>query len=145
MSVGRICSRVVATTRPEETVQAAAKRMAEHGVGTLVVVRGDGDSRPIGILTDRDIAVRCVAERLDCSKTPVEQVMTHPVRSVHEDMPIEHGILRMSEASARRLVVTGDKDELVGLLSLDDVLDLLIGEVKPLSALLERQQPHIPA
>ena len=145
MSAGRICSRVVVTALPDEFVRIAARRMAQHDVGTLVVVGGNGIREPIGIVTDRDIAVRCVADGLDPDTTPVSKVMTQPVRVIDENMPIEHAILRMAEAAARRLVVTGRKDELVGILSLDDVVGLLVEEMAPIGRLLEQQEPHVPA
>lgn len=145
MSAGRICSRTVVTAWPHETIRLAALRMKEHGVGTLVVLEHEGAHTVAGILTDRDIALRCVAASLDPDTTPVSVIMTKPVRVVDEDMPIEHAITRMAEAAARRLVVTGKDGHLVGILSLDDVLDLVIGEMIPIGRLLERQVPYVPA
>jgi CBS domain-containing protein len=119
--------------------------MDEYELGTLVVVRTKGDQEPVGIVTDRDIALRCVARGLDPDTTTLSTIMTHPVRAVDEHMPIEHAIKRMAEASTRRLVVTGKQDKLVGILSLDDVLDLLVEEVAPIHDLLMRQHPLVPA
>ena len=73
MSVGRICSRVVATASGSETIRTAARRMADHDVGTLVVV---GNSHPMpatGIVTDRDLAIRCIAGRLDPDEPPSQR------------------------------------------------------------------------
>jgi CBS domain-containing protein len=142
MSAGRICSRTVMTATPEEPVRVAARRMAEFEVGTLVIVSADDTHAPMGIVTDRDIAIRCVAAGLDPHTTPVSKIMTQPLRTIDEDMPIEHAILRMAEASTRRLVVTGERSRLVGILSLDDVLDLLVDETGPIRRLLKQQQPH---
>ena len=63
MSVGRICNREVDLAEPDESVQIAARRMNSRNVGTLMVL--DKDSRPIGILTDRDLAIRVVAKGLE--------------------------------------------------------------------------------
>jgi len=145
MSAGRICSRTVVTARPEESVRVAARRMAQNDVGTLVVVRADGPNEAIGIVTDRDIAVRCVAGDLNPDTALVSKIMTQPVRAVDEGMPIEQVMVRMAEAGARRLVVTGAGDKLVGIISLDDFLDLLVEEMGPIGRLLERQQPRVPA
>jgi CBS domain-containing protein len=136
---------VVVTALPEEMVRAAARRMAEKDVGTLVVVRGDGADEALGIVTDRDIAMRCVARGLNPDTTPVSMIMTQPLRAVDEDMPIEEAVLRMAEAATRRLVVTGGHNQLVGILSLDDVVDLLANEVGSIGRLLGHQQPHVPA
>lgn len=145
MSAGRICSRVVATASPDETIGAAARRMGEYDVGTIVVMEGGPVKRAVGILTDRDIAIRCIAERQDPESTPVSQVMTRPVQSVSEHTPIEEAVKRMASAGTRRLVVTGEADRVVGILGLDDVLDLMTREAGAVGRLLEKQQPRIPA
>ncbi len=144
MSAGRICSRVIATAAPDESIRAAARRMAEYDVGTLVVLEGDGGSRAIGVVTDRDIAIRCVARKLDPDQTRVSALMTAPAQSVSEHATIEDAISRMASAGTRRVVVTGDGDRVVGILSLDDVLDLLIEETGAIGRLLEKQKPRIP-
>ena len=71
--------------------------------------------------------------------------MTMPVRVIDESVPIEDAMERMAETGARRLVVTGEGKQLVGILSLDDVLELLAHELGPISRLLRQQQPHVPA
>jgi CBS domain-containing protein len=143
MSAGRLCSRVVATASPDETIGAAARRMAEYDVGTIVVLEGDRH-RAVGILTDRDIAIRGVARKVDPEATPVSALMTAPVQSIGEHTPIEQALSRMAIAGARRLVVTDEADRVVGILSLDDVLDLLVQETGTIGRLLEKQQPRIP-
>ena len=144
MSTGRICSRVMATAWPTETVRVVAQRMAENDVGTLVVLEPDGASRAVGIVTDRDIAVRCVARGLDPTKTQVSTIMTAQVQSIDQEVPIEDALSRMATAGTRRLVVTGEGDAAVGILSLDDVLDLCTQEAASIGRLLEKQKPHIP-
>lgn len=145
MSAGKICSRVVAMVAPHESVRVAARRMAENEVGTLVVVDVNAVAQAAGIVTDRDIAIRCVAGNLDPDTTPVSLVMTSPVVSVDESTPIEEAASRMASAATRRIVVTAEGHRLVGILSVDDVLDLLIEEAKSVARLLEKQTPHIAA
>lgn len=140
MSAGTICSRVVATVGPQETVRDAARRMAEHGVGTLVTLEHD---RPGGIVTDRDIALRCVADGLDPDTTPVSQIATAPIEAVDESAPIEEALAKMASAGKRRLAVTGEQGRFVGLLALDDLLDRLVGEIDAIGTLLRKQQPTI--
>lgn len=142
MSVGRICSRVVATASGSETIRMAARRMADHDVGTLVVV---GNGPTTGIVTDRDLAIRCIAGRLDPDETPISEVMTSPVHSVDEHTPMEDAVAIMARAGTRRLVVLGEDNRVVGLLSLDDVLDVLVDEAGAIGRLLEQQKPRIPA
>jgi len=132
MSVGRICSRVFATAFPGETVRAAAERMREHEVGTLVVVEPGLTAEARGMITDRDITLRCVALGLDPEATRVAAVMTAPVATVDEDSPVEVAVEEMARAGIRRLVVTGPGRKAVG-------------ELGPLAKLLEKQRPHVPA
>jgi CBS domain-containing protein len=136
MSVGRICSRLVSIATPDEKVSVGAKRMAEHDVGTLVVV--DEKGRPVGLLTDRDVVLRVVAKGLDPASTPLGDVMSSPVACAHESTPIEDGLARMAGGRKRRLVVTGEEGRLVGVLALDDVLDLLAEEAQTVGRLLRR-------
>jgi len=137
MSVGRLCTRTVSIGSAGESVAAAARRMAEHGVGTLVVL--DAERRPDGLLTDRDVVLRVVARGLDPEATPIGAAMTRPVTAVHESTPIEDGLARMAAAGARRLVVTDDHGRLVGLVALDDVLELLAEEAGSIGRLLRRR------
>lgn len=145
MNAGTICSRVVATAAPGEKVRVAARRMAVNDVGTLVVLDAAGRNQAIGIVTDRDIAIRCVAGDLDPDAANVSQVMTQPVASIDEFASVDTAITRMAVNATRRLIVTGDGQQLVGILSLDDVLEMLAREIGPIGQLLEQQQPRIPA
>ena len=139
MSAGRICTRVTYTASPEEPARNAAMRMEDHGIGTLAVV--DGDNRAVGMVTDRDVAIRCVAEGLDPDKTPLRDIMSSPVCSVTEDTPIESALSTMAAAEVRRAVVIDGQGSLVGILALDDVLELLIEETQSIGALLRAQAP----
>jgi CBS domain-containing protein len=130
---------VVYTTTPNEKARFAARRMQEHNVGTLVVV--DLGGKAIGLLTDRDVAMRCVAESRDCESTPVSEIMTSPVTLVEEDTAIETAVQKMAASQVRRLVVVDEHNRLAGLLSLDDVLDLLIEESESIGMILHAQTP----
>lgn len=140
MTAGRICVRSVQTAAPDETVRQAARRMAQAGVGSLVVV--GPDQRPLGILTDRDVVLRCVADELNPDETQVGEVMTAPVDRVHESTPIETALSRMEGVDSRRLVVVDDEDRLAGLLALDDVLELLAEEAATIGRLVGEHLPH---
>lgn len=144
MTAGRLCSRILATASPDESVRAAARRMAEFDVGTLVVLKENRGSHAVGVITDRDIAVRCVAEKLDPDEALVSEVMTTPVHVVSDDTSIEEAISRMASSGTRRLIVTEDGDRVAGILSLDDILDSIVREASAIGRLLEKQQPRIP-
>lgn len=102
MSVGRICTRTTYTATAEEVVRTAAARMADHGVGTLVVL--DDDDRPIGMITDRDVTVRLVARGLDADDAPIGEIMSAAVHSVDETTPIESALGAMAGAGVRRSI-----------------------------------------
>ena len=141
MSVGRLCSRVVATASSSENIRTAAERMFGLEIGTLVVVEPPGHA--VGILTDRDIALRCVAGGADPSETPIAELMSTPAHGVDEHTPIEDAIARMAALGLRRLVVTGENNRVVGVLSLDDVLELIVGQTRAIGQLLKQQKPGI--
>ncbi len=96
MSVGRICIRDVDLADPDESVQIAAARMNSRNVGTLVVV--DSESCPVGIITDRDLAIVVVAKGLNPATTEIRDVMTMAPDVVHEDTSIEAAICRIARA-----------------------------------------------
>jgi len=138
MSIGRICTRSVFVASPQETARDAARRMEENKVGALVV--RDESDRPVGVITDRDIAVRVVAHYHDPDDTPIYRVMSQPVVTMRESAAIEDAIAEMARVSARRIVVTDDGGRLVGLLALDDVLDLLAEETESIGRILAKQR-----
>jgi CBS domain-containing protein len=139
MSIGRICVREVDLVEPDETVQTAAARMNSRNVGTLMVL--DKESRPIGILTDRDLAVRVVGKGLNPVDTPVRDVMSKAPDYVREDTPIETALTRMRAGTYRRLPVVDEDGKLVGLVSLDDILDLISEEFAEIGRLVRHESP----
>ena len=139
MSVGRICVREVYATDINESVQNAARRMRERNVGTLVVL--NDDKEPIGMLTDRDLAINVLAQGEDPSCTKVGQIMIQCPETVDEETPIEEALHRMRSGSFRRLPVVNQVGRLVGLLTLDDILDLLCEEFREIGELIGKQGP----
>jgi len=137
MTIGRVCVREVHTAREEETAQAAASRMRERNVGTLIVV--DEDAHPLGILTDRDLVTRVLASARDPRETLVGDVMTPDPRVVYEDTPLEDALRLMRQRAVRRLPVVDRDARLAGLVSSDDLLEILAGEIADVGRLLATQ------
>jgi CBS domain-containing protein len=137
MSVGKICTRITHTVEPDESVRIAAGRMTERRVGTLVAV--DDENRPVGIVTDRDLVTRVLGPNLDPATVTVGEVMSTPPVSVEESTPIESALSLMAERGMRRLVVVGGDGRLVGILSLDDAVELLVEEVGAVGRVLTHQ------
>lgn len=138
--IGRICVRNVATATADESVRVAAQRMSDRNVGMLVVI--DKAGRPVGLVTDRDLALRVVVDARDPFATTVAEVMSPNPRLVHESMPIESALAHMRSAGCRRLPVVDDGGLLVGVASLDDILRLLSDEFRRIGDLLESEIPR---
>jgi CBS domain-containing protein len=139
MSVGRICVREVDLADADETIVQAAKRMHQRAVGTLVIL-GPG-KQPVGIVTDRDLVERVLAAGRDPMLTSVAEVMTRDPKTISEEGAIETGLALMRSGRFRRLPVVDREGQLVGLVSLDDVLMLLAEEFTQVGRLLQRETP----
>jgi CBS domain-containing protein len=139
MSAGKICQREVDFAGPDESVFLAAERMRDRTVGALVVL--NERRQPIGILTDRDIALRVVAAGRDPHDTTVDDVMTREPKLAQEQTPIEIAVAQMRAGAFRRLPVVDEGGELVGLVTLDDILMLLCEEFNSIGGLLARETP----
>jgi CBS domain-containing protein len=118
MNVGDVMTHGVYTTSPDDTVQTAAQTMADLDTGVLPI--GE-DNRLIGILTDRDLSTRVVAEARDPATTVVRDVMSREVRCCFEDDSVEEVAGKMSEWQLRRLPVLNKEHRLVGIISLGDL------------------------
>lgn len=116
--VADVMSRDVRLVSPEDTVQQAARLMRDEDTGILPV--GDGD-RLVGMITDRDIAVRLAAEGRHPAQTRVREMMTPEVRYCFEDEPLEHVADNMAEQQLHRLPVVNREKRLVGIISLGDI------------------------
>ncbi len=140
MSVACICRRDVDTARRDESAFQAAERMHQHTVGALVVVAESG--APIGIVTDRDIAVRVVAAGRDAYTTTVGQIMTSRLKSVAESAPIETALSEMKQHAVRRLPVVDERGQLTGIVTLDDVLMRLAESITLVGEIVKQETPE---
>jgi CBS domain-containing protein len=118
MKVKEIMTRGCECIAPQSTLQQAAQRMKALDVGPLPVCEKD---RLVGMLTDRDIVLRAVAEGRDPKATQVRDVMTPNVTYVFEDQDVAEAAQLMKEKQIRRLVVLNRDKRLVGMLSLSDI------------------------
>ncbi|HXV24027.1 MAG TPA: CBS domain-containing protein [Alphaproteobacteria bacterium] len=118
MKIHQLMTRDVEIASPEDTIQHAAMAMGRIDAGALPV--GEND-RLVGMITDRDIAVRAVAEGRDPLHTRVRDVMTAEVKYCYEDEDVNHVCGNMAELQLRRLPVIDRQKRLVGILSLGDL------------------------
>ena len=114
--VSEVMSTDVQTVSPDDTIEEAAQEMRDGDFGLVPVVE---DEQLVGVVTDRDIAIRAVAEGKDPS-TPVSEVMSEGVVWVNEDDSVEDAARIMSEHQIRRLPVVDSEQHLVGIVSLGD-------------------------
>jgi signal-transduction protein with cAMP-binding, CBS, and nucleotidyltransferase domain len=120
----------VVTVLPCESLSSVARAMEQHNVGAVVVAE---NRRPAGIVTDRDLALHLGAHGMS-AQTPVLKIMTAPVNTANRDDGVFDATQAMMEYRVRRLPVVDDDGELVGIVTLDDLLKVLSGE---LSALIQ--------
>lgn len=137
MSIGEICVREVVIAKARDSVHKAAQLMRDFSVRTVVVTKG---RHPVGILTDRDITVRVVAEGKDPQKTSIKEVMSARLITVRESASVGDGIRIMRGRGVRRLPVIDAEGKLIGIVTLDDLLDLIAEEMSALAALIRYEQ-----
>lgn len=118
MKVSDLMNSSVITIAPEESAALAARLISRHNVGSLPVCGGDGRLR--GIVTDRDIVLRCVAPEEDPAQTPVRDIMTRNCAVASPEDDLAEAARLMAESQVRRLPVTRE-GKLVGMLSLADL------------------------
>lgn len=141
MSIGDICNREVVFCRKAETTREAAALMRQHHVGCLVVVDESREHpRPLGVITDRDLVVEIMAERVSPETVSVGDVMSYDLATAREDEGIWEVIRRMRAKGVRRLPIVDEAGALVGIVTMDDMLEFLTDEFYGLVKLLARQR-----
>lgn len=138
MSLERFTRRELVTIAPDRTARDAAELMRTHHVGAVLVVDG---GQPVGIVTDRDLVVRLLAEGF-AATTPVRSVMSGDLVTARVDDSIDHAIYTMRHHGVRRLPIIAHDGAALGLVALDDLLVLLSGEVSSVvEAVIDNRGP----
>lgn len=140
MTISELCKRVVVTIHRDATAEDAARLMRASHIGDVVVVDAADTRKPVGIITDRDIAVEVVAQGLAPAQTPVGAVMSSPVLSVRDDDSFIEALDKMSARGVRRAPVVDPDGRLKGLVSVDDLVPLLARELAKIGALIRHGQ-----
>ena len=140
MSAGEYCNREVIIVEQTASVTEAAELMRHLHVGDLVVVEKPGEeARPIGIITDRDMVIEVVAQKIDPDSLTVKDIMsTDPVR-VAETVSLLDTLELMKQRGVRRVLVIADSGGLQGLLSADDAIELIAEQINDLTQLVDRE------
>lgn len=141
-SIGEICTREVVFTTRDATVATAAKLMRHHHVGSLVVVeRLNGGKRlPVGIVTDRDIVMELTAMDLDPDAITVGDIMGEPLVTARESEGLLETMEIMRYKGVRRLPIVGADGQLTGIVTIDDLLEVLAEQLTELARVVAREQ-----
>lgn len=143
-TIGEICSREVVYGTRETTVVAAAQLMRRHHVGSLVIVEqlNGGKRLPIGIVTDRDIVVEVTALDLDPRTITVGDIMGDALVTAREGEGLLETMEIMRYKGVRRLPIVGEDGQLIGIVTIDDLLEVLAEQLTELARIVSREQAH---
>ena len=141
MTIGKVCNREVVFIHAQASIPEAARLMREYHVGDLVVIKEKTGKRvPVGIVTDRDIVLEVIAEGVGMDDVSVGDIMSDNLVTARESDGLLETIKVMRAKGIRRLPVVNDDNELVGILSVDDLIDLFSEQIVDLARLIAREQ-----
>ena len=141
MSVGEFCNREVIVANKDTTVVEIAQLMRQHHVGSIVIVESNGPNNvPVGIITDRDIVLEIVAPQLDLDAVTAGDIMSGELLIAREVDGLWETLKRMRSHGVRRVPVINDEEVLLGILSVDDTLEILSNEFSELVSLMNRER-----
>jgi CBS domain-containing protein len=125
MSLARFCRKPVVTALANDPVEDVARKMRDRHVGAVVVV--DETLRPVGIVTDRDLVCRVMAEGRQA--VAVREAMSTGVELLRVEEAIDSALFRMRDRGVRRMPIVNGRGQLAGLVSIDDLLVMLSSEL----------------
>lgn len=128
----------IVSVGPETPVLDVARRMRDDNVGSVVVTNDDVLA---GIVTDRDLTTRVLAEAMEADGHTAGDVMSTNVCAVDPDTGVYEALEVMSEHGVRRLPICGENDEVEGIVTADDLLELLADESRQLASVIQTQRP----
>jgi CBS domain-containing protein len=141
MPIGDICVLDVVTCNRDTKIDEVAQLMRRHHVGDVVVTdQSKGKPVPVGIITDRDIVASVIALELDPTIFSAGDLVSRPLITVREDFGVFEVIQQMRKNGVRRMPVVDEAGALVGIVSVDDLIDLLAAEMGELAKLISREQ-----
>lgn len=141
MSIGELCNREVIVVNRDEPVREAVRLMRAHHVGDVIVVETqDGHRRPVGVLTDRDVVIELLAAGIDIDAVAVGDAMSFELLTAREDDELVDTVERMRKRGVRRVPVVDDSGALVGIIAVDDIIQIIAEEVTGLAGLIRRER-----
>ena len=143
-TIGEICNRQVIVAPPDTTISAAARLMRHHHVGSILVVdaTGSGPRTPLGLVTDRDIVVEVTAMDLDPKVLTLGDIMAHDLVTARDREGVLETMEIMRYKGVRRMPVVNETGQLLGIVTIDDLLEILSEELAELTKIVAREQVH---
>jgi CBS domain-containing protein len=141
MTLKTICNREVLIAQKNDTLVEAAKLMREYQVGSIVVIEEQNGVRyPVGLVTDRDIVIEVIAKEVGINSVTLGDVMYRDIILGKENDDVNETIKIMRQRGIRRLPVVDDSGALVGIVTMDDLIDLIAEQLKDIATLIGKQQ-----
>jgi CBS domain-containing protein len=136
MELAELCKRPLVTLAASASLQDAAARMCDEHVGALVITDGSESSRVIGVVTDRDLALRVLGQRSGSVDLTIGHLVQSPPVAVRGSDTVAEALAAMERAGVRRLLVVDGDGQVLGLLSSDDLVGVIAGELEALARAL---------
>jgi CBS domain-containing protein len=141
MSVSEFCNREVVIAAADESVMDAVRLMRTQHVGDIVVVRDEGGQKiPLGIVTDRDIVIEVLAKEVEPASVTLGDIMSPELYCVAEGEGLLEAMAQMRDKGVRRMPVVNAAGGLEGLLTVDDLLELVAEQLTDLVQLIGHEQ-----
>ena len=141
MNIGEVCTRIVVTAPSDMSVADAAVLMRTHHVGNVIIVKqAAGKVTPLGIVTDRDIVVEVVAAKVDPGAVTVGEIMGQTLVTARDTEGAYEALERMRWDGIRRMPVVDGNGALIGIVTLDDLLEIVAEEMNEMAKLISREQ-----
>lgn len=138
MTLGKICRREVITITKIATILAAANLMKRYNIGDLIVV-DEYTNAPLGILTDRDIVIEIIADKLDPMSVTVGDIMNTDLLLLKDYEDRQTALEMMSAKGVRRAPIINDNNSVVGIITIDDLIIMISEEVNSISKIIRKQ------
>jgi signal-transduction protein with cAMP-binding, CBS, and nucleotidyltransferase domain len=139
MGIVKCCREQVVAVSPDTPALDVAKVMGEKNVGSVVVVTGE--NRPAGIITDRDLAVRVMAQEKNPGEVRAGDILTRDVVTFQDSMGVYEAIQKMTAEGIRRMPIVDDGGRLIGIVTMDDIIRMLGEEMAAIAKNIEKQSP----
>jgi len=150
MSIKSLCRKEAVTVKPGTRVEDVTRIMEEKNLGSVIICQdgtnwkelGIRGAKEFGIVTDRDIALKVINNKLDPKTTPIDQIMTKgKIIVLEENMGLCEALDEVRNAAVRRFPVVDAEGNLQGIITIDDIIQLLGREMADIAKVLENESP----